>query len=144
MSYQDMPAMVKSFAHAHASAASNAATGLVTGCHFTVPTLQAGKRGRFVEAHWIPDSSQAGSASHYRTLCVYKNLKASTSALVASYKLSATTASVAGQTAQALTNTTTTSVLSATTGDVWSFYNTSVGNGIAVVAGTIQITWRIE
>lgn len=133
--YHDIPNVMFTLTGAVASVASNAADAV----NQIIGRVESA--GIFRAAYFMPSASQAGSASHYRTLKIVNLGSAAAGTVVlASYALSASTTSVVASTAKTLTNG---AVLSLAASDLLAYVTTSTGNGIPINVGTVQIEYGI-
>jgi len=105
------------------------------------PVCRCKNAGSVLSVFFIPSASQAGSATDYRTMTLVNlGSVAGGTTVVASYTaLSAAAGSIAANTAGAFTMTTTAANYTVAAGDVLAYNTTSAGNGIATVAGKLQI-----
>lgn len=120
------------------SRASNAANGFV-------PIENVPQNMSVVSAYIMPQTSQAGSATNYDDITIVNLSSDGTgTAVVASKSLSAAGASVqAGAPGSfVLASGASASALSVGSGNVLAVSYTSAGNGIAVVAHTIEVAYR--
>jgi len=129
----DIPGNLHEIVENTASVASNAGDAVYQ------PVFRVPQTGTFVAARWVASANQAGAADHRRALKIINLGAAAAGTIVlASYDV---TASKARNVPFSLTNNTTAANLALAAGDVLAFYTTKGGNGVAIVAGQVQIEW---